>query len=306
MYSLFRLTLLALACSTLWAVDRLHPIELARFRSFAGGVAIDSDGNAYVSHGRVISRIAPDGTKSLWAETGGPSGHKILPDGTHLVCDNTRRDVLRLDAQGKILGSAIVTQEGKPLKSPNDLAIDPAGGFYFTDSGGTHGEAPGSIHYVDGSGKSQLAARGLHYPNGIVLRPDGKTLLVSESPLNRILSYEVIAPGKLGPMQVFATLPAKQRDQIDNRPDGLCLDQHGNLFIAHYGMRMVAVLSRKGRLIRQFPAGVLTPSDLAFGGPKMDQLFITGAMGAEENTEGALVRLDVRMKGQPMAVRAAP
>src|SRR5262249_5858987 len=162
---------------------------------------------------------------------------------------------------------------------PNDLAIDPEGGFYFTDSGGRHGEAPGSIHYVDPTGNAQVAALGLHYPNGIVLRPDGRTLLVSESLLNRIVSYEVLSPGKLGPMTVFATLPGKQTGQIDNRPDGMCLDRHGNLFIAHYGMRMVAVLSPKGRLIRQFPAGVLTPSDVAFGGPKMDQLFITGAVG---------------------------
>jgi gluconolactonase len=302
----FQLVAAACLCAPLGAVDRLHPVEVARFHTFAGGVALDASGNAYVSHGSVISRISPDGKRSVWAETGAPGGHKILPDGTHLVCDSSRHDVLRLDAQGKILGSAITVPDGKRLKSPNDLTLDPAGGFYFTDSGGMHGDAPGSIHYVDAAGRAQVAARGLHYPNGIVLRADARTLLVSESPLNRIVSFEVTAPGKLGPMKVFATLPGKQKDQIDNRPDGMCLDHHGNLFIAHYGMRMVAVLSRTGRLIRQFPAGVLTPSDVAFGGPKMDQLFITGAVGAEENSEGALVRLDVRMKGQPWPVRPAP
>src|SRR5204862_2520357 len=125
--------------------DRLRPVELARFHNFDGGVALDAEGNAYVSHGSVISKISPDGKRTLWAETGAPSGHKILPDGTHLVCDASRSDVLRLDAQGKILGSAILSPDSKHLKSPNDLAIDPAGGFYFTDSGGMHGDAPGSI-----------------------------------------------------------------------------------------------------------------------------------------------------------------
>jgi sugar lactone lactonase YvrE len=71
-------------------------------------------------------------------------------------------------------------------------------------------------------------------------------------------------------------------------------------------MKAVQVLSRKGRLIRQYPAGVLTPSNVAFGGPKMDQLFITGALGVEGQSEGALIRLDVRMKGLPLPARSAP
>ena len=291
---------------SLFAVDRLKPIELARFHSFAEGIVFDSGGYAYVSHGKVISRISLDGTKSVWAATGAPGGHQILPDGTHLVCDSSRRAVLRLDAQGKILGNAATEGDGKPLQAPNDLTLDPKGGFYFTDSGGSREELAGAIHFVDGNGKSRVAARGLHFPNGIVLRPDGKMLLVSESLRNRILSYDVLSPGKLGPMKVFATLPAKQSGQIDNRPDGLCLDLHGNLYVAHYGMKAVQVLSRKGRLIRQYPAGVLTPSNVAFGGPKMDQLFITGALGVEGQSEGALIRLDVRMKGLPLPPRSAP
>jgi sugar lactone lactonase YvrE len=71
-------------------------------------------------------------------------------------------------------------------------------------------------------------------------------------------------------------------------------------------MKTVQVLNRKGRLIRQYPAGVLTPGNIAFGGPKFDQLFITGALGAEGKSEGALMRLDVHMKGLPLPARGAP
>ena len=64
---------------------------------------------------------------------------------------------------------------------------------------------------------------------------------------------------------------------------------------------MVEVLSRKGRLIRQFPAGALTASDVAFGGPKMDQLFITGGLGPPGQSEGVLFRFGVRNeKGLPL------
>src|SRR5262245_58268305 len=132
----YRLLPIALLSVSLFAIDRLRPIEVARFGGFTEGIVFDWSGNAYVSHGRFISRVSPDGKKSMWAETGAPAGHKILGDGTHLVCDGSHHAVLRLDADGKILGVASSQCEGKPLLEPNDLTLDPKGGFYFTDSGG--------------------------------------------------------------------------------------------------------------------------------------------------------------------------
>ncbi len=294
----WRLLSIGFLSASLFAVDRLHPVEVTRFRSSAEGIVFDYDGYGYVSHGRFISRISLDGKKSIWAETGAPKGHKILPDGTHLVCDGSRHAVLHLDAQGKLLGSAAWECEGKPLTDPRDLALDAKGGFYFTDSG--------AIHFVDRTGGTHLAAAELQAPRGIVLRPDGRTLLVAEALRNRILSYEVLSPGRLGPMKVFADLPPKGLGQIDNRPDGLCLDQHGNLYVAHYGMGTVEVLSRRGRFIRQYPAGVLAPSGVAFGGPKMDQLFITGGVGAEGSSGGILLQMELPERGLAPTPREKP
>jgi gluconolactonase len=147
---------------------------------------------------------------------------------------------------------------------------------------------------VDAGGKIHLVAKGLAFPNGIVLRPDGKTLLVGESNHNRILVYDVLAPGKVGPVRVFATLPTKQGEQIDNQPDGMCLDAEGNLYVAHYGMRQVQVLSPAGELLRRYSAGNLTTSNVAFGGPNLDQLYVTGALGDERTSKGGLFRLDLK------------
>src|SRR5262249_8603558 len=145
--SFYRFLSLTLFSVSLFAIDRLRPVEVARFHSLAEGIVFDSRGNAYVSHGRFISRISPDGKKSVWAETGAPAGHKILPDGTHLVCDGNHHAVLHLDADGKILDVAASQSEGKPLIEPNDLTLDLKGGFYFTDSGGSREQSVGSIHY---------------------------------------------------------------------------------------------------------------------------------------------------------------
>ncbi len=263
---------------------------------YCEGIVFDQSGNAYISDTQngEIYRVT-DGKAIVWAKTGAPNGHKILADGTHLVCDGSQHAVLNLDKNGEILGKASSECNGQPLRAPNDLTLDPKGGFYFTDPGGSDEKNPiGTVHYVDTAGKTHLVAQGLAFPNGIVLRPDGKSLLVGESKYNHILVYEVVVPGKLGEKKVFAKLPTKAGDQIDNQPDGICLDQDGNLYVAHYGMHQVQVLSPEGKVLRRYPGGNLTTSNVAFGGPNMDQLYITGALGDEKTTRGGLFRLDLK------------
>jgi gluconolactonase len=289
--------LVASATSKLPPEKAVQPVKIVEVPGYCEGVAFDHRGEAYISdtqHGEIY-RVTPDAKTTVWAKTGAPNGHKIFADGTHLVCDGSQHAVLHLDPDGKIIDSASSECEGKPLRAPNDLTLDPKGGFYFTDPGGSGEKNPiGTVHYVDRKGKTHLVAERLAFPNGIVLRPDGKTLLVGESGYNRILVYEVLSPGKLGPMKIFANLPQKQGDQIENAPDGMCLDEDGNLYVAHYGMHQVQVLNPVGHLLRRYESGNLTTSNVAFGGPKMDQLYITGALGDEKTTKGALFRLDLK------------
>lgn len=290
-----------LACnlflSDLPLADKVRLEKITEVPGYSEGVVFDREGNAYISDvlNGTIYRIDAAGKASAWAKTGAPNGHKILADGTHLVCDGSQHAVLRLSTSGEVLGKASSECEGKLLRAPNDLTLDPRGGFYFTDPGGSDEKnLIGTVHYVDTSGVTHLVAEGLAFPNGIVLRPDGKTLLVAESKFNHILEYEVLAPGKLGAKKVFAKLPTKSGEQIDNQPDGMCLDHEGNLYVAHYGMRQVQVLNPKGEVVRRYPGGNLTTSNVAFGGPKLDQLYITGALGEETKTRGGLFRLDLK------------
>lgn len=275
----------------------VRPVKVAEVAGYCEGIVFDHEGRAYISDTQngIIYRVGGDGAATLWARTGAPNGHKILADGTHLVCDGSQHAVLHLAADGSPLAHASSQSDGTPLRAPNDLTLDPRGGFYFTDPGGSNADNPiGTVHYVDTRGRTHLVAQGLAFPNGIVLRPGGKTLLVAESERNRVLSYAVVSPGKLGRMRVFAVLPTKTGDQIANAPDGMCLDADGNLFVAHYGMHQVQVFNPAGRLVRRYEGGNLTTSNVAFGGTRMDQLFITGALGDEKTSRGALFRLDLK------------
>lgn len=275
------------------AADSVVPVEVLRTGDYSEGVVVDHDGNLYFSHGRAVTKRRPDGSHEVWAETGAPNGHKILADGTHLICDGSHHAVLHLDDLSRELAPESMESEGNPLRAPNDLTLDtPNGGVYFTDPGGSDLENPiGTVHYIDAGHRTHKVAEGLAFPNGIVLRPDGKELLVGESKKNRILAFPVSGPGKVGMPRVFVELPAKGEGQIDNQPDGIALDAEGNLYVAHYGMRQVQVVSPEGRVIRSYPGGNLTTSNLAFAGPKMDQLYLTGGQ------PGALFRLDLGVKG---------
>lgn len=298
----FVLSLAAAAGGSLPAESGVTAVKVAEVPGYSEGAVVGADGSVYISdvYNGIIYRIHADGETKEWAKTPAPNGHKILPDGTHLVCDGKERAVLRLDAAGRVIGKAASEYNGKPLRAPNDLTLDARGGFYFTDPGGSNAGNPiGTVHYVDARGKVHLVAEGLAFPNGIVLRPDGKTLLVGESGHNRILSYHLTAPGKAGGMRIFADLPTKAEGQIANEPDGMCLDAEGNLYVAHYGMRQVQVISPAGRIMRRYGAGNLTTSNVAFGGPRMDQLYVTGALAEEKTSRGGLFRLDLkRVKGK--------
>ncbi len=281
------------------ANDAVQPVKLLEVHAYCEGVVFDHQGRGYVSHGDRITQFTLDGKSKVWATTGAPNGHKILADGTHLVCDASHHAVLKLDADGKSLPHAADKCDGKPLRGPNDLTLDtPNGGFYFTDPGDSGVKNPiGTLHYVDKAGKVMQCAGGFAYPNGVVLTPDGKRILMAESQKNRVLEFTVIAPGQLGVMKVFAELPAKSDPvQIDNQPDGMCLDAEGNLYVAHYGMKQVQVLDPTGKLIRRYGGGNVTTSNVAFGGPNHDQLFITGGLGPEAGA-GGLFRLDLKTKG---------
>jgi len=289
-----------LGAAELPANDAVQPAKLFEVDNYCEGVVFDADGQGYVSHGKVIVKFALDGKNKVWAETGSPNGHKVLADGTHLVCDASQHAVLHLSADGKPLPQASNICDGKPLRGPNDLTLDtPNGGFYFSDPGESSDVNPiGTVHYVDGKGKTHLCDSKLAFPNGIVLTPDGKKLYLAESKKNRVLVYDVLSPGKIGNRKVFADLPTKDiaTGQIDNQPDGMCLDADGNLYVAHYGMKQVQVLDPAGKLIRRYGGGNVTTSNVAFGGPKRDQLFVTGGLGAEAGG-GGLFRLDLGVPG---------
>jgi hypothetical protein len=75
----FAALLLALAAAA------QQPVEVARTRTY-------TDGNLFFTHNEGIKKLSASGELPDWSadETAGFSGHKVLPDGTHLVCTSKK------------------------------------------------------------------------------------------------------------------------------------------------------------------------------------------------------------------------
>ncbi len=269
----------------------ITPAEVVITNDYTEGAVVDAEGNIYFSHGTRITRVTPAGDVSDWCETGAPNGHKILPNGEHLVCDGSRHAVVRLDADGNILGNAAVGRSGDlDIRTPNDLSLDPEGGFYFTDSV----PATGAVHYVASDGHMQVVARDIDFANGVALSADRRRLYVAESLQNRILVIDLRQPGvPNGQPRVFADLPRNQEHPGGefNQPDGIAFDLYGRLWVAHYGMQALHVLGPDGELLTTYDGGNRLTSNLCFAGVEFSQIYATGG------EPGGLYRLNVGVAG---------
>ncbi|HVX20033.1 MAG TPA: SMP-30/gluconolactonase/LRE family protein [Acidimicrobiales bacterium] len=182
---------------------------------------------------RAVLSVAEDGTRrSEVAVPGRPSGLGWLPDGRLLVVSMEDRVVLRREPDGSVVRHGDLrpwaTHHG------NDMVVDAAGrayvgnfGFdYYAFGDGQAEFARASLVRVDPDGASVEAAADLSFPNGAVLSPDGRTLVVAESFALRLTAFDVAADGTLSNRRLWAHLG-------DCAPDGICLDAEGCIWVAN-------------------------------------------------------------------------
>lgn len=267
------------------------PNEVLSLDSYCDGLVFDAQGFGYVSHKDRIVRFSPTGETTVWTTLSSPKGHRVEPEGTHLVCDTERRAVLRLSFDGKVVGTAAKECDGAALRAPFDIAVDPKGGFYFTDPGYVQIKNPiGKLHYVDRSGNVKVVAAKLGYPTGVAFDAERQRLLVAESLSNRVVEFRLSEPGIIESHEVFAQLPkvADSEYHLAN----LCLDAEGNLYVTQQRTKAVHVFDPQGRPIGRFSTGEVAPSSVALRGADATELFLTGELESRSRN-GKVIRLDL-------------
>jgi sugar lactone lactonase YvrE len=206
-----------------------------------------------------------------------PSGLGWLPDGRLLIVSMTARKLLRLDPSGLALHadlSSIATFHC------NDMVVDSVGRAYVGNFGfdldtneingtvnqvlATHAGA--TLARVDPDGSIHAAADGLMFPNGSVITPDGKTLIVAESFGRRLTAYDVAGDGALLHRRVWADLGRRV-------PDGICLDADGAIWVANPVTPECARVAEGGEILDVIETGNRCFACM-LGGPDMRTLFM--------------------------------
>jgi sugar lactone lactonase YvrE len=155
-----------------------------------------------------------------------PSGLGWLPDGRMMVVSMRDRKLLRVDRDG-------LKEHGNMNKlAPfdcNDMVVDKEGRAYVGNFGfDLHAnETPRgtTLVMVAPDGSARIVAEELMFPNGAVITPDGKTLIVGESFGRRLTAFDFAADGSLKNRRVWADLDKSV-------PDGICLDAENAIWVA--------------------------------------------------------------------------
>jgi sugar lactone lactonase YvrE len=191
---------------------------------------------------RVITVDAAGREQELLTVEGRPSGLGWLPDGSLLVVSMLDRTILRWTPEdGARVHADVSAHCGGPL---NDMVVDSrgrayAGNFGFDLDGGAD-PVPAVLVRVDRDGTVAVVADELLFPNGSVITPDERTLIVGETAGCRYTAFTIEDDGSLGDRRVWAqlaptpeltTLPATLA-QMGCGPDGCTLDAEGHIWAA--------------------------------------------------------------------------
>ncbi len=252
-------------------------VPIIEFDCYTEGPAVDDQGYLYFTDlaGKTIWCYR-NGFLNRWATGVRPNGQCLMPNGDHLVCDSDESVILQFDNEGSLLKKWQYELIGRlKVRCPNDICVSNQGeGFYFTDSV----RHTGAVFYQSFDGRSTVVADGIDFANGIAIDPDDRYLMVAESYANRILKITLKEPGiRNGRPEVFATLPFHpENKETGNLPDGIRLDLMGRLWVAHYGMQKVHVVSPEGELLRSYDTGIPLTSNLCFA---EQGIYVTGGSG---------------------------
>jgi sugar lactone lactonase YvrE len=297
--------------------------SMPEFETLIGGLSFTEcprwhDGRLYFSdfYTQRVLAVALDGTVERIAEVPGrPSGLGFLPDGRMLIVSMLDRKILRRE-----LDSSLVEYADLSSLAPwhlNDMLVDHegrawVGNFGFDLMGGAKVTTTNLIS-VDRDGSANVAAVGLGFPNGMVLTPDGSTLIVAETMMNRLSAFD-FASGVLGERWTWAAFGdpptsdgiAEVLSQVAVAPDGICLDAEGAIWVADAMHGRLVRVAKGGEILEEIGIDGLGVFACMLGGDNERTLFACVAptfneVEASRNHRAAIwmTNVDVPRAGLP-------
>ncbi len=275
---------------------------LATGLGFPEGPVVCPDGSVILTEIRYnqLSRVAPDGTTSVFSRCGGgPNGLAIGPDGALYLCNNGGSKyvegysmgiaphpdykfgyIQRIDPKSGEAKTLYTEVDGHKLSAPNDIVFDTQGGFYFTDLGKRYARHRdhGSLYYAlpDGSKVTEIAHPILS-PNGCGLSPDGKILYVADTENAWLWAFDIVSPGVLRKPEPHVHHSGRVICGLGSnaRFDSLAVLANGNIAVATLNTGFITEISPGGDIVRAVKMPDAYPTNICFGGADMRTAYIT-------------------------------
>ena len=184
----------------------------------------------------------------------------------------------------------------------NDGKCDPAGRFLAGSMAYDKHDGAGGLYRLDPDGTVEQLLDGVTISNGLAWTPDGGTLYYIDTPLQRVDAFDYdTATGRLSNRRPHISVPK----EVGN-PDGMTIDTDGGLWVAMWNGWSVNRYAPDGTLdlVVDVPASHVTSA--IFGGPDLDDLYITCAWSeltdeerAAQPEAGSLFRVRPGVRGYP-------
>jgi sugar lactone lactonase YvrE len=257
------------------------------------------DGKLFFSdmHAHQVLAVDMAGRRELICEVPErPSGLGWLPDGRMLVVSMRDRKLMRLDRDG--LKMVADLSKLAPFDC-NDMVVDARGRAYVGNFGfDLHGnEAPRAttLVMVSADGVARIVAEDLMFPNGMVITPGGKTLIVGETFAARLTAFDIGADGSLANRRIWAELGGSP-------PDGICLDADNAIWVACPTKSEVIRVKQGGEVTERIKVDTDAFACM-LGGPDGRTLFVATAPNSnpEQCRAGRNGRIEIAQVEVPRA-----
>jgi sugar lactone lactonase YvrE len=199
-----------------------------------------------------------------------PNGFGFRRDGSMMFGDALGRQIHRWD--GKAM-EQVADLSDKTVFCLSDGIVDSHDRMYIGDIGYNFFDPANQsvdtcvISCIGPDGSVRVVAEGLSFPNGMVITPDGKTLIVAETTGHRLTAFDILVDGALANRRVYAELGENVQ------PDGIALDVEGGVWLANpEGKSALRVL--EGGMIAQTIELDTEAYAVMLGGPERRQLLI--------------------------------
>ena len=217
-----------------------------------------------------------------------PSGLGWTPDGTMLIVSMKDRKLMSFK-DGKLTERADLTElSGFHC---NDMVVDIYGNAFIGNFGFNtyNGEEikPTNLILVRPGEEPVLAADNLFFPNGTVITPDNKTLIVGETYAARLTAFDKSEDGSLSNRRIWADLKVNAEEGTVPLPDGMCIDEEGAIWVASPSTAEVIRVHEGGMISERIPVQTNAFACM-LGGEDRRTLFICTSNGSGVDPEAAL------------------